>query len=413
MIRLLFKKCVTTICTLGWRAALQKSYTYLWRYYAVSKKLLFTQRLQLSTAPGVCNGRPAYAVFTHDKGGGAEFYVQQHIKKIQHTHNVFVIRHIELKNIYYVDCECGGVHSTFKTKSFDTVIKFLQKNAVEIVFCNNFVGYPNIRNVLDKIISLRARIEFFIHDYYVVCPNCNLIGRDGIYCRIPRDFEVCTKCLCSSGMSSGKRLLHIDGWRTMWGNFLDRADIIIVPDRSVAEILHCVFPQLRTDINIIQHAPVLQPRPVSLPLPDSPCVIGIIGHITANKGAHILLELYDLIKKDNVPCQLVVIGSCSADMRDRSIVVTGRYTHTQLPMLLEQHRVSMCLVPSICPETFCYVAQEVEMLGLPLVCFDLGAQANRAKAYDKGYVVPHISASACLAVITQVERQRLIRAGVQ
>jgi glycosyltransferase involved in cell wall biosynthesis len=38
--------------------------------------------------------------------------------------------------------------------------------------------------------------------------------------------------------------------------------------------------------------------------------------------------------------------------------------------------VGLCLLPSIWPETFSYVTQELMSLGVPLVCFDLGAPAE-------------------------------------
>jgi glycosyltransferase involved in cell wall biosynthesis len=44
-------------------------------------------------------------------------------------------------------------------------------------------------------------------------------------------------------------------------------------------------------------------------------------------------------------------------------------------------------MPSIWPETFSYVAHEIKSMGLPMVTFNLGAQADLAKSYEKGYVI--------------------------
>jgi glycosyltransferase involved in cell wall biosynthesis len=45
------------------------------------------------------------------------------------------------------------------------------------------------------------------------------------------------------------------------------------------------------------------------------------------------------------------------------------------------------LFASIWPETFSYVAHELCSMGLPVVCFDMGAQADLIHFYRKGTVI--------------------------
>ena len=44
-------------------------------------------------------------------------------------------------------------------------------------------------------------------------------------------------------------------------------------------------------------------------------------------------------------------------------------------------------MPSIWPETFCYVAEELIRLGMPVAAFDLGAPAERLRDYPAGLVL--------------------------
>jgi glycosyltransferase involved in cell wall biosynthesis len=44
-------------------------------------------------------------------------------------------------------------------------------------------------------------------------------------------------------------------------------------------------------------------------------------------------------------------------------------------------------MPSIVPETFSYTLTEAMKLGLPIVAFDIGAQASRLARYDRGATV--------------------------
>jgi len=45
------------------------------------------------------------------------------------------------------------------------------------------------------------------------------------------------------------------------------------------------------------------------------------------------------------------------------------------------------MIPSIWPETFSYTTSEALLLGYPVLCFNLGAPAERVRRYDCGLVV--------------------------
>ena len=66
---------------------------------------------------------------------------------------------------------------------------------------------------------------------------------------------------------------------------------------------------------------------------------------------------------------------------------TGRYRVADLPRLIGELRVNVCLIPSIWPETFCYVAEELLGLGMPVAVFDLGAPAERVRTSPRGVVL--------------------------
>jgi glycosyltransferase involved in cell wall biosynthesis len=56
----------------------------------------------------------------------------------------------------------------------------------------------------------------------------------------------------------------------------------------------------------------------------------------------------------------------------------------------------MLLFPSICPETFSYVIEEMMLLRLPIVAFDLGAPAERLRDYDLGRLCATVDGAAVL-----------------
>ena len=78
------------------------------------------------------------------------------------------------------------------------------------------------------------------------------------------------------------------------------------------------------------------------------------------------------------------------------MTVTGRYMRSELPDLVEHYGVDMVWFPSIWPETFSYVTEEVMDMGLPIACFDIGAPAERVRGYAGGLVLQNKDARQAL-----------------
>ena len=93
-------------------------------------------------------------------------------------------------------------------------------------------------------------------------------------------------------------------------------------------------------------------------------MIGIVGQISVQKGALVVKELLARIDRDHPDIRVVVIGD--ARHRDRSrtrLRVTGTYRREDLVDLIEANGINLFFFPSICPETFSYVTEEMIRLG--------------------------------------------------
>jgi glycosyltransferase involved in cell wall biosynthesis len=64
-----------------------------------------------------------------------------------------------------------------------------------------------------------------------------------------------------------------------------------------------------------------------------------------------------------------------------------------LPGLFDKFKPTVFLFPSICPETFSYVVQELMHFGFPIVAFNIGAPAERLKRYKNATLIKHPSSS--------------------
>jgi glycosyltransferase involved in cell wall biosynthesis len=100
-------------------------------------------------------------------------------------------------------------------------------------------------------------------------------------------------------------------------------------------------------------------------------------------------------------------GSCDSNI----VSQTGSYERSELVEKIEGSGANVFLFPSVWPETFSYVTQELMCLDVPIVCFDLGAPAERVRQYAKGWVIPLAHADVILddiisfhdAIILQAE----------
>lgn len=259
--------------------------------------------------------------------------------------------------------------------------------------------YAALPTLLQTILALkdkdRAALEVAVHDFYAICPSHNLLEKGKTYCHVSRDMDRCHACL-RDGPFETQPDFNLGQWRSAWGEFLGRADEIRVFSMASADILRVCYELKDTQIRHVPHEPLAPLSPVQPAA--GPMSVAVVGHVAYHKGSEVVRELATLLAPDE---RLTVIGSLEGPLPP-NVTVTGVYGREQLPDLVRRHGINCCLVPSIWPETFCYVVQEIMQMGLPLVVFPLGAQAERTAAYARGVVARGITAADALAALRQL-----------
>jgi glycosyltransferase involved in cell wall biosynthesis len=114
-------------------------------------------------------------------------------------------------------------------------------------------------------------------------------------------------------------------------------------------------------------------------------VVAILGNISSVSKGSAVLQYLDGRKEEWGGLEFILAGECCAPLKN--IPTLGKYRREKLPELLEAHGVNCIFIPSMWPETFSYTTAEAMLMGLPLVCFDLGAPARRVSTYEKGLVL--------------------------
>ena len=228
-----------------------------------------------------------------------------------------------------------------------------------------------------------------------------LLNADGRYCGIP-DVGECAKCLPRhhARYVALSPPTEIGPWRALWGRCLAAADEVRCFSESTRRLLLPAYPDLDTArLSVVPHR--VDYVPARLPVLDhaAPLVIGIIGQISEQKGALVLKEMMRRIDRDNPHVRVVVIGALDLPLNS-PLDVTGTYSHEDLVDLIEAKQINLFFFPSICPETFSYVTEEMIRMELPIVAFDLGAPGERLRGYSKARLCAEVSAESALATLS-------------
>ena len=147
------------------------------------------------------------------------------------------------------------------------------------------------------------------------------------------------------------------------------------------------------NLSVVRHHPIDR-FSAFLDRQSKEMVIGVVGSISHIKGREHVLNLLRYMDEHELDARLVVVGDMGGvPYSSKRISITGQYAHAGLPKLLQRHHVTVAFFPSICPETFGFVVQELMLLGLPVACFGLGAQAEYVAQYKNGLVIRSMDAS--------------------
>lgn len=341
----------------------------------------------------------------HTSPGGSTSYRIQKQKEILKDKNVVILcQYLYLPALYSVEIHVLGQEKLcFYTKKFEMILVFLEKIENCEVFVNNLAGWPNICSSLKEISKLKnAKIVFFVHDYYCLCPSYNLIDFSGNFCNLEPSKNACNRCLSLHKHLpiSKSNIPDISEWRKSWVNFLNVADSVSSPSEYAKRLVHKKYPSQK--IKVIPHETKYDWRKISNKIThDSKTLkIGVVGNITFPKGSKIVEEVARYIEAEDIDAEIIIIGQLDIEYKIKRVKIHGKYELKKLPTLVKKYNLDLALVPSIWPETFCYVVAEIIQLGLPLVTLPLGAQAEQAKKYNKGFISQSSSAEdileACL-----------------
>lgn len=347
-----------------------------------------------------------HIIFDHHLGGGANIYADELVSAYKDENKSI----IHIKYDYYA--HSFKLYHTYKTydfsfecTSFDEIEFLLSQLHINEIFLNSLVSYKNTYHILEYIQQLvenkKIVLTIPLHDFYALCPSYTLLNEKGKYCSIP-SLDRCKVCM-QNNMQEWRNFygdeVDMPKWRTVWFKILMKSNHILCFSNASKEILQKAYPELNdTQIKVIPHT-VTPLKPVVSTHQSDVTTIGILGAINYAKGAKIVKDLVHIIQRDNLDIRIVVIGEITESIHSKQCISTGRYKREDLPTIIQEYEIDLFLIPSIWPETFSYTTQEIMMMKMPLMVFDLGAPAERVRHYDKGLIIEEQNAQSVIETI--------------
>jgi len=243
---------------------------------------------------------------------------------------------------------------------------------------------PGLRGWLARAAATRP-LDITVHDYHLICPRINLATRDGRYCGEPDEAE-CDRCLAASvdDVTAAVADAGIAAWRHDHAQLVMACRRVTVPHDDVRQRLRRYLPQAADRLAVVPHETGLAIAPARL-APDAPVRnILVVGAISRVKGYDVLLAAARSAAAARLGVRFELLGYSMDDdaLRAAGVRVHGRYDDAELVRHLTRLKPDLVWLPSLWPETYCYVLSAAFQAGERVAVFDLGAPAARLRAAD-------------------------------
>ena len=327
----------------------------------------------------------------HTSGGGTETYLRNILRDKEHYIVLRNYKIFDAQEIYKLEI-AGWESFVFISKSDIKKLNCI----VSLVSVENLCGYKNLSFLLDTFKEFKVKTVFKIHDYFSLCPSVTLT-KGNHYC----GESCCGEC---DFVVTGKQYT-VKEWRENWKPFFESVDEFIFFSESSMRIFTSVYPVEPEKIIVKPHDMSYFATRRITALPEK-MNIGVFGNVVTDaKGRSVLKDFVEFLRDKDF--KICINGNADeADYSDnKNCTCFGSYKAEEVFERIISQQIGVVFFASIWPETFSYIVSELIMTGIPIVCFDVGAQAEKIRNYRLGKVIPDMSNESVLNTLTAAYEQ--------
>ncbi|WP_420392819.1 glycosyltransferase [Acuticoccus sp.] len=260
----------------------------------------------------------------------------------------------------------------------------------ELIHMNSFAGLStsSIEQLMDALRRSGRPYWHVWHDHQPLCPRLTFLDAEERYCG-ETDAARCVPCLAST--KANFEWVRIDEWRQRFRTYLAGAEVVSAPSEAAA-----LRARRLVDVAKVKVHPHTEPDVEDiLPLSARRTArakrrILVLGAIGPHKGAYLLQAMLRDIAERDLPLHFDVVGYTALREIEasRNVTAHGRYAgDADAVRRIRAIAPDLALFASIWPETYVFTVSVAMALELPSVAFDLGAQGERLRTYERGTVL--------------------------
>ncbi|HET6183054.1 MAG TPA: glycosyltransferase [Acetobacteraceae bacterium] len=345
-------------------------------------------------------GLPVILHVTHALAGGVERHLDELARSLRGHANLLSLRPSGRGALIGAPTLPGHGAASIPAERTD---------AIAAALASAGVARAHVHHVMSADFDLRALIralavpfDLTIHDYFLICPQVNLLPRlDGQYCGEPEQ-AACNACIAERPNHGAREILE---WRTRHDWLLRDAERVLCPSEDARARIARYGAGARAVL--APHEPAAGGRwPVrrrALKRGER-LRIALLGVLAAQKGLPTVAAFARVA--DPARFELVLIGypeyRLPAELRKR-IKILGPYQDADLRQLLAKAAPHVVWFPAQWPETWSYTLSAALDAGLPLVASRIGAFPERVAGRTLTWLVdPDAPAASWIAAFEAV-----------
>ena len=254
----------------------------------------------------------------------------------------------------------------------------------------------SLKLLFDFFSSLSVNISYDLHDFHCIWIYAHLV-QNNIY--------LDEQHVRNAEFIYGFKKITFEKWYKLWNDFFNNVQEIFAFSESSKQIFSVYFPDYKEKVKVTPHS-LDYINCGKIKNINKKLTIGIFGLIRASdKGCYILKDFLNYIK--NKDYNIYLFGELSEECRvySENIFYKGHYTVSELDKIIDENKISAVLFPSIWPETFSYLVSELIFTGVPVACFNIGAQAEKVSQYKMGEIIKDFSNESILSALKNAHQK--------
>ncbi|MEE8428694.1 MAG: glycosyltransferase [Gammaproteobacteria bacterium] len=322
---------------------------------------------------------------SHVEGGRADRHMRDLAELLADRFEILILRAIK-KDVVRLEWAREGeeFECYFRLPlAYRELVSILQYIGVARVHFHDAVSAPNTIWKLPE--DLGVPFDYTLHDYYAICPQQDLVGKDGRYCKEEGESQ-CNECLKNHPAPWG---LDIGSWRAMYKRWVAQADRVLVPSRDAENRMKQYIPEANY-VYLPHPEPMEECRSVDTRVSGDELKVIVLGPLSLSGGARLLEGCAMDAAKRNLPLFFTLLGISSVPLKkqpDIPLKELGVYKDSELIRLIKRERADVIFFPTLWPDIYCYALSSAMGTGLPIIAPDFGAFPERLNRYHSAHLL--------------------------